>query len=78
MTDYVTRAGIETDPKLAAFIESNVLGPLGRDVEAFWQGFANLLGEFVPRNAALLEKREDLQAKIDAWHIERAGRDRHA
>jgi malate synthase len=74
MTDYMTRAGIEVDPQLATFIENDVLQPLGRDVEGFWQGFAKLLGEFVPRNAALLAKREDLQAKIDAWYGERAGK----
>ncbi|QZD90058.1 malate synthase G [Qipengyuania aurantiaca] len=73
MTQYVTRAGIETDPALATFVEEEVLAPLGRDPETFWQGFARLLGEFAPRNAALLEKREALQAQIDAWHRERAG-----
>ncbi|MBX7482488.1 malate synthase G [Qipengyuania qiaonensis] len=73
MTEYVTRAGIETDPELAAFIETEVLAPLGRDVDVFWQGFAALLGEFAPRNVALLGKRERLQARIDAWHLERAG-----
>ncbi|MFA6219494.1 MAG: malate synthase G [Erythrobacter sp.] len=74
MTEYVTRAGIETDPALASFIETEVLGPLGRDVDAFWQGFAALLGSFVPRNAALLARRDDLQAKIDAWHKARKGK----
>ncbi|MBX7514749.1 malate synthase G [Qipengyuania sp. GH38] len=73
MTDYVTRAGIEVDPALAAFIETEVIAPLGRDTDEFWTGFANLLGKFAPRNRALLQKREDLQAKIDAWHTERAG-----
>ena len=73
MTEFVTRAGIEADPQLAAFIETEVLGPLGRDADAFWTGFANLLGSFAPRNAALLAKREELQTKIDAWHSERAG-----
>ena len=73
MTQYVTRAGIETDPALATFVEEEVLAPLGRDPETFWQGFARLLGEFAPRNAALLRKREELQARIDAWHQERAG-----
>ena len=29
MTEFVTRAGIEADPQLAAFIETDVLGPLG-------------------------------------------------
>ena len=73
MTEFVTRAGIEADPQLAAFIETEVLGPLGRDADDFWTGFANLLGSFAPRNAALLAKREELQARIDAWHSERAG-----
>ncbi len=78
MTEFVTRAGIEADPQLAAFIETDVLGPLGRDVDAFWKGFADLLGRFGPRNADLLAKREDLQAKIDAWHTERAGQPHEA
>ena len=74
MTDMITRAGIAIDPRLAAFLETEVLAPLGRDVDAFWQGFAALLAKFAPRNAALLAKREDLQAQIDAWHAERAGK----
>jgi malate synthase len=70
----IPRAGIAIDARLATFLETEVLGPLGRDVDAFWQGFAALLAEFAPRNAALLAKREDLQAQIDAWHVARAGK----
>lgn len=68
------RAGIEIDAPLAEFLENEVLTPLGRDVSAFWTGFAALLAEFAPRNRALLAKRDDLQAKIDAWHVERRGK----
>ena len=74
MTDMIPRAGIAIDARLATFLETEVLGPLGRDVDAFWQGFAALLAEFAPRNAALLAKREDLQAQIDEWHVARAGK----
>jgi malate synthase len=74
MTDMTTRAGLRIDARLATFLESEVLTPLGRDVDAFWQGFAALLADFAPRNRALLEKRESLQAQIDAWHVERAGK----
>ncbi|TWJ06936.1 malate synthase G [Altererythrobacter ishigakiensis] len=73
MTDHVSRAGVSIDAKLATFLESEVLTPLGRDVDAFWQGFATLLEIFAPRNEALLLKREDLQATIDSWHKEHAG-----
>jgi malate synthase len=74
MTDITTRAGLRVDSRLASFLENEVLGPLGRDVGAFWQGFAALLADFAPRNRALLVKRDSLQAQIDAWHVERAGR----
>ncbi|MET4131304.1 malate synthase [Porphyrobacter sp. MBR-155] len=74
MTDMTTRAGIAIDSRLAAFLETQVLTPLGRDVAAFWQGFAALLPEFAPRNAALLARRDELQAQIDAWHVARAGK----
>ncbi len=74
MTSMTTRAGLCVDEKLAGFLENEVLGPLGRDADSFWQGFAALLGEMAPRNAALLAKREDLQAQIDTWHTGRAGK----
>ncbi|QUL38236.1 malate synthase G [Erythrobacter sp. JK5] len=74
MTMQVERAGLSVDERLAGFLETQVLTPLGRDAGDFWQGFAALLAEFAPRNAALLAKREDLQAQIDAWHIERRGK----
>ncbi|MFN7158768.1 MAG: malate synthase G, partial [Erythrobacter cryptus] len=73
MTEMTTRAGLAIDSRLAAFLETEVLGPLGRDVGAFWQGFAALLAELAPQNRALLARREELQAKIDAWHMARAG-----
>ncbi|MGQ7829603.1 malate synthase G [Altererythrobacter sp. Z27] len=74
MSEYVTRAGIGIDPALANFLEAEVLAPLGRDVDAFWSGFSALLAEFAPRNRGLLAKRDELQAKIDAWHVARRGK----
>src|SRR5699024_5533468 len=42
----------------------------GLDIEQFWQDFEQLLLDFTPRNKALLEKRQQLQNQIDAWHKE--------
>jgi len=78
MAEMITRAGLSVDGHLADFLEREVLNPLERDPEAFWQGFAKLLADFAPRNAALLEKREDLQRKIDGWHEERRGQQHDA
>lgn len=74
MTDRVDRSGLQVDAGLAKFVEEQVLPPIAQDVAAFWAGFAALVAEFAPRNRALLHKRDSLQAQIDAWHGERAGR----
>ena len=73
MSGYVERSGLQVAESLAAFIESRALPGTGLTADAFWAGAADIFGTFAPRNAALLAKREDLQAKIDAWHKERAG-----
>ena len=74
MSDISTRAGLSIDAKLADFLETEVLTPLGRDVDAFWNGFAELLATHAPRNKQLLKKRELLQSEIDSWHRQRRGR----
>ena len=73
MSDRVEKHGLQVDAALAAFIEGEVLAPQGKDTAEFWAGFVALLEKFAPVNRALLSKREDLQTKIDAWHLERAG-----
>ena len=73
MRQRVEKCGLQVDAVLSAFIESEVLAAQGKDAGAFWSGFAALLERFVPVNRALLAKRDDLQAQIDAWHLERAG-----
>lgn len=68
---YTDRADLKVAQELADFVEKNALPGTGVQAGAFWDGLSKLLHEFGPRNAALLQKREDLQAKIDAWHRER-------
>jgi malate synthase len=67
-------AGLKVDTALAQFVEREVLAPLAKDAASFWHGFADLLAKFAPRNRELLAKRDALQAQIDAWHLERAGK----
>ena len=73
MSERIEKNGLQVDAALAAFIEQDVLAPQGQDAGAFWAGFAALLDKFVPVNRALLANRDELQAQIDAWHVERAG-----
>jgi len=74
VSERVDKAGLQVDAALAKFIEGEILAPLGRDPAAFWSGCADLLRRFAPRNLALLDKRDALQAKIDRWHADRRGK----
>ena len=73
MGAYVTRSGLQVATALAEFIEAQALPESGVAAQQFWDGLADVMGRFAPENAALLAKREALQAQIDAWHIARRG-----
>ncbi|WP_159804508.1 malate synthase G [Litoreibacter roseus] len=75
MTDRVEKSGLQVDKGLAEFIEKSALPGTGILADHLWRSFADLVAEMGPRNRDLLQVREDLQAKIDAWHIERRGQD---
>ena len=67
------RAGLQVADDLAAFIEAEVLPGLDLDQTAFWTGVAAIFARFAPENRRLLAVRDDLQARIDAWHAGRRG-----
>ena len=62
------RAGLKVAEELATFVEAQVLPGLDIGAQDFWQGAAGVFERFVPLNRNLLQKREAMQAKIDAWH----------
>ncbi len=73
MADHVTRAGLRVATPLAGFVETRALPGSGVDTARFWAGFAALLARFAPENRALLDRRDTLQAALDAWHRQRRG-----
>lgn len=60
---------------LKDFLENEVLVGLDITKEHFWSSFEKIVNEFSPRNKALLQKREDIQSQIDAWHIKNKNED---
>ncbi len=73
MTQRSDRNGLQVAQELADFIEHQALPGTGVDADAFWTGFAALLEDMGPENAALLDAREALQTKVDGWHVAQRG-----
>lgn len=73
MTERVVKSGLKVATPLATLVEQQILPGTGVDAAAFWQSFSQIVTDLAPKNKALLAKRDDLQAQIDAWHTERSG-----
>ena len=67
------RSGLQVATELDTLVAERIAPGTGVDVAEFWEGFAALLTELQPRNAALLARRDELQAQIDDWHLARKG-----
>ncbi len=72
--DRVSSAGLSIARELYDFVNSEALPGTGLAPDAFWSGLAAILADLAPRTAALLAVRDDLQGKIDAWHVAHKGK----
>ncbi len=73
MAERVQTGGLDVAAPLHRFVEEEALPGTGVEPAMFWDGVAAVINDLAPRNAALLAKREDLQAQLDTWHREHPG-----
>ncbi|MBC7801875.1 MAG: malate synthase G [Gemmatimonadaceae bacterium] len=71
--DRTDTAGLRVATTLHDFMDEALPGT-GIDADTFWAGFAAMVRDLAPRNAALLARRDELQQQIDAWHASQAGK----
>jgi len=68
MTDRIAVGGLEVAKPLYDLIADEVGPGTGIEPDAFWSALGDIVAELAPRNRALLERRNRLQAQIDQWH----------
>jgi len=66
---------LKVSKDLLTFINEELLKDTSISPEKFWRGFDNAIHELSPKNKELINKRQDLQRKIDSWHIENKGKE---
>ena len=73
MNKRLMRYDLNVEEGLVDFIENKALPDTGVSQDNFWLGLSSLIKEMTPENRKLLRAREELQDKIDKWHVARIG-----
>ena len=60
--------GLKINTKLFDFVNNEIIPGTNIKSEEFWNNFGNIVHELAPINKKLIQKREDIQKKIDDWH----------
>ena len=69
MEDLEIKSSLKVSKLLSQFLENEVLNKLDLNVDKFWEDFDHVIKVFAPKNENLLNKREDIKKKIDAYYI---------
>jgi malate synthase len=73
MTERIKKGGLEIATVLYNLVAKEIAPGTGVEPDAFWAKFEAILADLAPKNKALLKKRDEIQAKVDAWHQAHAG-----
>ena len=72
-TMYENVNNLKVTKELLSFVNDELLKNTGITPKKFWSGFDKVVHELAPKNKELIKIREDLQKKIDDWHINNKG-----
>ncbi len=67
--------GLKINTKLFDFVNNEIIPGTNVKSEEFWNNFGNTVHELAPINKKLIQKREDIQKKIDDWHKKNKGKE---
>ena len=71
--NYQNVNNLKISEELLSFVNKELLKDLDISSEKFWEGFDNAVHDLAPKNKELIQIRENLQKKIDDWHINNKG-----
>ena len=72
---YIKIKNLQVSEKLSNFVNDELLKNTNVSSENFWSVIEKTLDELAPKNKELIKFREDLQKKIDDWHIKNKGKE---
>ncbi len=69
MSQKTAVGNLQVSTELYNFINEEAIPGTGINAAGFWSQLDQMIHDLMPKNAALLERREDLQQQINEWHL---------
>jgi len=69
----INKGNLKVDSRLVNFLDNEVIPETGVNPDNFWSKFDQAVHELVPTNKKLIKIREEIQKKIDEWHLSKKG-----
>ena len=67
--EKINISNLSVDENLVKFINDEVLPGTNINGKKFWESFSEVVNKLAPKNKSLIQKRAEIQKKIDEWHI---------
>ena len=67
--EKINISNLSVDENLVKFINDEVIPGTNVNVKKFWDSFSEVVNKLAPKNKSLIQKRAEIQKKIDEWHI---------
>ena len=67
--EKINISNLSVDENLVKFINDEVLPGTNINSKKFWESFSEVVNKLAPKNKSLIQKRAEIQKKIDEWHI---------
>ena len=69
----INKGNLKVDSRLLEFLNNEALPETGINTDNFWSKFDEAVHQLAPINKKLIKTREEIQKKIDEWHISKKG-----
>jgi malate synthase len=66
-------SGLSVARELYDLVNDDIIPGTGLNPDEFWEGLAGIINDLAPKNRDLLERRDDLRARINQWHQDHLG-----
>ena len=70
---YIEINNLKVSEVLFNFVNNELLKDTEVSSKEFWSKFDKVVHELAPKNKELIKIRDDLQKKIDEWHVKNRG-----